>query len=551
LATVGPVQEAWGGLQELIAHARIPIVHNKLLHIETPLESFVSEQVNGANFQTWDHPIEGFVKPMLNEVAQQNGLQRTIARAYRQFHYDKVLTRSARGITNKAMKFGSGVVMTTLDPAAMLGGVGLGWIYRLNNGRNGDGRQRLGAFSKGAKLGGTIGDAYWAWSQADDPLSGAIAFGSLAADIYRKFELGEFAEKVLKKSVDMKGAIGIGAAIGVGVSALKNTDWDKEKLFGKYKPKKYRKINEMNEYFDRLEYIKYKGLYEEASRKAALLEGADIKGIFKELDKNKAKIAKLKQKAQKLLDKYDEGDSEYKNEMAKIQRKIDSLQESGNNMFKGGKYTKSAVAYKKAMESTIYGLKPGATKDEILAAIPDQYKDYFQKFMDVRDKKEQKKILSYMPEYLQRPLQLAWGMKLNDVESNRKYFKTHKLPGVGWRGWKPNINLKHVQMKTVQNEGMLLADFGFYESEKGKAAYQIAPDIENYDKGNRFSMFNSIRLLAEMKGYGLGLTNVSIEKTSAPGVWIGADIKQNIEDRAEIANNKIGNAIQSLAANFF
>ena len=349
----------------------------------------------------------------------------------------------------------------------------------------------------------------------------------------------------------MKGAIGIGAAIGVGVSALKNTDWDKEKLFGKHKPKKYRKINEMNEYFDRLEYIKYKGLYEEASRKAALLEGTDIKGIFKELDKNKAKIAKLKQKAQKLLDKYDEGDSEYKNEMAKIQRKIDSLQESGNNMFKGGKYTKSAVAYKKAMESTIYGLQPGATKDEILAAIPDQYKDYFQKFMDVRDKKEQKKILSYMPEYLQRPLQLAWGMKLSDVESNRKYFKTHKLPGVGWRGWKPNINLKHVQMKTVQNEGMILADFGFYESEKGKAVYQMAPDIENYDKGNRFSMFNSLRLLAEMKGFGLGLTNVSIEKTSAPGVWIGADIKQNIEDRAEIANNKIGNAIQSLAANFF
>ena len=551
LATVGSVQEAWGGLQELIAHARIPIIHNKLLHIETPLESFVSEQVNGANFQTWDHPIEGFVKPMLNEVAQQNGLQRTIARAYRQFHYDKVLTRSARGVTNKAMKFGSGLVMTTLDPAAMLGGVGLGWIYRLNNGRNGDGRQKLGAFSKGAKLGGTIGDAYWAWSQADDPLSGAIAFGSLAANMYHKLDLGEFTEKVFKKSLDMKGAIGIGAAIGVGVSALKNTDWDKEKLFGKHKPKKYRKINEMNEYFDRLEYIKYKGLYEEASRKAALLEGTDIKGIFKELDKNKAKIAKLKQKAQKLLDKYDEGDSEYKNEMAKIQRKINSLQESGNNMFKGGKYTKSAVAYKKAMESTIYGLQPGATKDEILAAIPDQYKDYFQKFIDVRDKKEQKKILSYMPEYLQRPLQLAWGMKLNDVQSNRKYFKTHKLPGVGWRGWKPNINLKHVQMKTVQNEGMILADFGFYESEKGKAVYEMAPDIENYDKGNRFSMFNSLRLLAEMKGYGLGLTNVSIEKTSAPGIWIGADIKQNIEDRAEIANNKIGNAIQSLAANFF
>ena len=53
-----------------------------------------------------------------------------------------------------------------------------------------------------------------------------------------------------------------------------------------------------------------------------------------------------------------------------------------------------------------------------------------------------------------------------------------------------------------------------------------------------------------MKGLGLGLTNVSIEKTSAPGVWIGADIKQNIEDRAEVAGSIVGTTLQSLAANF-
>ena len=550
LATISTSQEVWGGLQELIAHARIPIIHNKLMHIETPLESFVSEQVNGANFQTWDHPIQGFVIPMMNEVAQQGVVRRTLARGYRKFHYDKVLTKSTRGFKNAAMKIGSGAVMATLDPAAMLGGT-LNFLNRLNNGRHGDGRQKLGAFSRGAKIGEYIGDAYWAWSQADNPLSGAIAFGSLAGDLYKQLDFGEFAEKVLKTKIDLKGAIGIGAAIGVGVSLAKNGDWDKDRLFKKHMPKKYKKINEMNEYFDRLEYIKYSGLYEAAARKAALIEGTDIKGIFKELDKNKEKIAKLKRKAEKLLEKHDEGDSEYKNEMAKIQRKIDSLQEAGNNMFVGGKYTKSAVAYKKAMESTIYGLKEGATKDEILAAIPDQYKDYFQKFMDVRDPKERKKILEYMPDYLQRPLQLAWGMKMNDVESNRKYFKSHKLPGVGWRGWKPNINLKHVQMKTVQNEGMLLADFGFYDSEKGKAAYQIAPDIENYSVGKGFSLFDNLRLLAEMKGLGLGLTNVSIETTSAPGVWIGADIKQNIEDRMELAGSSVGGALQALAANFF
>lgn len=550
LATVSSSQETWGAVQEIIAHARIPFVHNKLMHIETPLESFISEQVNGANFQTWDHPIEGFVKPILNEVAGQSIFRRALARGYREFHYGKVLNRANTGVFNKAGKFASGAVLATLDPAAFLGG-GLGFLMRLNNGRNGDGRQKLGAYSKGAKIGGMIGDAYWAWHEADNPLSGAIAFGALAGDIYRKLDLGEFAEKVLKTSLDLKGAMAIGAGIGLGISAIKNSGFDGDRMFKKHMPKKYKKINEINEYFDRLEYIKYKGLYEAAARKAAIFEKADIKGVFNDLDRNKKKIAKLQKKAEDLLKKYDEGDSAYKSEMLKIQNQINSLKETGNNVFKGGKYTKSAVAYKKAMESTIYGLKEGATKDEILAAIPDQYKDYFQKFIDVKDPKERKKILKNLPEYLQRPLQLAWGMTLNNVESNRKYFKTHKLPGVGWRGWKPNINLRHVQMKTVQNEGMILADFGFYESEKGKAAYTIAPDIENYDKPNkRFSMFNSIRLMAEMNGLGLGLTNVSIDRTSSPGMWIAADIKQSISDRTEYTTHNMTGAIQSLAANF-
>jgi hypothetical protein len=142
-------------------------------------------------------------------------------------------------------------------------------------------------------------------------------------------------------------------------------------------------------------------------------------------------------------------------------------------------------------------------------------------------------------------------MKLEDVESNRKYFKTHKLPGMNWRGWKPNINLKHVQMKTVQNEGMLLADFGFYESEKGKAAYVVAPDIEDYDSPGNFSMFNSLRLAAEMKGFGLGITNVSIDRTTTPGMWLSADIKQSISDRTELATNSMGNMLQGVFANFY
>jgi tetratricopeptide (TPR) repeat protein len=514
------------------------------MHIETALESYRSEQVYGANFQTWDHPIQGILKPMWNETMGQSMFRRVAAHAYGQFHFNKVLTSNAGKIT----KFGSGLALATLDPMAMMVGT-LNWGMRLHNGRTGSGNQVLGAWSTGAKYGNIIGTVAWGLANADNPIKAAGSFALAGMELFNKLEVGEYASKVLGKNIDIKGAALIGTGIGLGISAIKNSHFDKDKMFGKWQPEDFKKKAALDEYFDRLEYVKYKGLYEAAASKALFHEKTNIKAIFKDIDKNKKRIEKLKKQRKKLLTKYDENESAYKSRAAKIDAEIEALTQRGNQMFVGGKYTKAAVAYKKAMESTIYGLSAGATKDEILAAVPDQYKDYFQAFMDVTDESEREKILKEVPDYLKRPLQAAWGIEMEDVKSNRRYFKNHKLPSLGWRGWKPNINLKHVKMKTIQNEGMLLSDFGFYESEKGKAAYEIAPDIDNYD--SRSIGFNStLRLKAEMKGLGVRLSNVSIEKTSAPGFWITADMKQSLEERVEYGSNSIHNGIQSFVANF-
>ncbi|MGL4877967.1 hypothetical protein [Paraclostridium dentum] len=153
--------------------------------------------------------------------------------------------------------------------------------------------------------------------------------------------------------------------------------------------------------------MKYKGLYEQASMRAFIFEGSiNVKSIFKKMDKNKEKIAKLTRKAEKLSNKYSAGGYEYELQMADIQNQINALQ-TQQLAFKGGKYTKAAISYKKAMESTIYGIREGATPDEILSAIPVQYKDHFVNFMNEKSKSERKKILKMLPEYLQRPLQAA------------------------------------------------------------------------------------------------------------------------------------------------
>lgn len=232
------------------------------------------------------------------------------------------------------------------------------------------------------------------------------------------------------KNAHGKGAL-IGAGVGFAISAIKNPNFSKDMFRSRWIPKETEKKYEMDEYFDRLEYIKYKGLYEQAALRAGIFEGNhNIKAIFRKLDKNKEKIAKLTRKAEKLSNKHSAGGYEYEQEMQKINQKIMALQ-SQQTAFKGGKYTKAAVAYKKAMDSTIYGMSEGATPDEILSSAPVQYKDYFKAFMDERSESERKKILKQLPEYLQKPLQIAWGQKVDDVDSNRKFFRNHKLPGMG------------------------------------------------------------------------------------------------------------------------
>ena len=545
LATVSATQEILGAAQELIAHARIPIIHNKLMHIETPLEAFESEQIYGANFQTWDHPIESFVKPMLNETMSQSILHRAIAVGYSDFHFNKVLKGNS-----KIAKFASGTLLATLDPSAMLGGT-LNWVKSLNNGRTGGANQVMGSWSRGAQVGSSIGTLMWGYANADNPFKAATSFAMAGANLFNKLDMQEFGEQVLKSSrkLDWKAGAVIGAGVGLGVSLMKNSKFNKD-MFKDWQPEKYKEINEMNEYFDRLEYIKYKGLYEDAARKAALIEGTSVKQIFDDIDKNKKRIAKLRRQSEELLNKFNENDSRYISRINKINAEIEALTQRGNQMFTGGKYTKSAIAYKKAMESTIYGLDSMSTQDEILAAVPDAYKDYFQAFMEETDENERKKILKKLPEYMQRPLQAAWGKKLNNVQSNMSYFLSHKLPSMNWRGWKPNINLKYVQMKTVQNEGMLLSDFGFYESEKAKASYEMAPDIEHYDRGRGLGIGTFANLMAELKGLGIATSNVSLEQTSAPGLWFTADIKQSIEDRTELSGYTLTQTMQGFVSNF-
>ena len=542
LGQINPGQEASGAVQEILAHAPIPIVHNKFLKVENAYESYMNETFYGSSFKTWDHPIEAYVKPMLNQQTGKSMLNEAISLAIANKHF-KDWAYSG----NKQERWMANALLVTTNPAAFLGG---NIAYLLKMGIGGDGKgQELNNWQTGAKWGTMFSAAKYAWDNADNPFKSMTYMAYVGAQIASK-DLGW---ELLEKTVVGKMSTGKGAAIGAGIgfamSALKNPSFDKEKMFGKWTPKKTRKKWELDEYFDRLEYMKYSGLYERAAAMARRKEKIDIKGIFEQIDKNKEKIAKINRKAAKVAEKVHNPNDRHAHKLAQLENRKRLLEEQNQMMFKGGEWTKSAIAYKKAMESTMYGINATATKDELLAAVPEQYKDHFQAFMNVTDKKERKKILRSVSPMMRRPLQAAWGMELEKVQSNRKYFKIHALPGLGWRGWRPNVQLKHVKMKTVENEGMLLSDFGYYDSEKAKVTFESAPDIENYDAGSRH-IFHAATIRAILKGHGLHLHNISIEKTRAPGIKVVGDIKEKAEDYKDAGSYGVSKIAYKLGSLF-
>lgn len=542
LANATSFQQTLGAIQEVIGHAQIPFLHNKYMKIETARESFRQEHVYGNTFPTWDHPIEGFVKPAFNQVFGQSFSRHLLAAGSSALYFNM------KHITNNSTaRIASGALMAGLNPAALLG-MGVEFISNLGLKAIGNGSNLLNV-ERGAAIGSIVGSVGWGLANAENPFKAMASFAVAGEAASKYLNIENLAKRFGKNFDTGKGAL-IGASIGLAISALKNPSFSKDMFRKEWIPESTEKKYELDEYFDRLEYIKYKGLYNQAAARAFLFEGnINIKKIFKEIDKNKEKIAKLTRKAEKLSNKYSAGGYEYEQKMSEINQKITAL-ENKPTVLKGGKYTKAAVSYKKAMESTIYGLSEGATSDEILSAIPVQYKDHFMAFINEKSEKERKKILKQLPEYLRKPLQIAWGEKPDKVDSNRKFFTKHKAPGITWGGWKPNINLKHVKMKTIQNEGMLLSDFGYYESEKSKMEYQMAPDVTNFDEGQSGLSYLSNMTLT-MSGLGMTVQNISVEPTTSPGLWIAADVKQSISDAKKISGYAVNSGIQTLTSLLF
>lgn len=549
-AVVTPVQTVLGKPFEILAHAPIPYVHSKFMRVDTPLQSWLNEHVYGTSFQSWSHPIDTMIKPALRKDMAMP-LSRTLvgigAFALNEYlHYAPNEAPLKKGLNDAFKKFTPGFLSflrrgeteKTVEslahhffkfttPGAFTGSI-VERVIKLNKSDE--------ITRNGARIGATIALTGSLLTKSNNPfvsVGAGASLGYLISDFLERDKniMGEGLERIANEFSHSgraaKGAL-IGAAIGLGITGAK-TDFNFKKMFqSKWIPKETQKRWEIEEYFDRLEYIKYEGLFEKAAALAERKEHVNIKQILKEyeereknFDKNLEEIVTLRHQFENSVFKTDEFLSQHYGNM--LDKRYNDIVNSDKTV-PASEFVRSALAYKQAMESTVYALDENSSYAQILRALPAYERDYYLEFMKETDPKEQKKILASIAPYKRKILQNAWGMQPQRQKSNYEYFQGHYLPNMFWKGWHADQDIEQTKIRTIENEGMQLSDFGYYSSAKDDPRYEQTAPINYKQTMNPLVLHTN--LVTALNGIGLSKADVSIEPRNERGIHFAMNVTQ-------------------------
>ena len=310
----------------------------------------------------------------------------------------------------------------------------------------------------------------------------------------------------------------IGAMIGGGIATarvfsetLGSIGSDEEN--NTWLPERRTKEREINDYFDRLKYLKYRGLYEKTRRQAIAEEGIDVEEITKKHHFRGAENKELKQELNmrkkwlSLTQKMGYADDEQTTaELAKIRDELGLIDEDRPSE-PLGELSMLALRYKEEYESTLFGADEHGDMTKIFRALPSKDREYFTEFMKAspRDREE---ILRLVPENQKRFYQAKWGLETDEPEDMRSFFKKYKLPDEIWDGWEADVSLDNYKIKVVKNESLELTEFNYWGDDEKRAE---SSDAELLDMDTSLSSRIDVsRLEAVLRGAGLKNVQVSM-----------------------------------------
>lgn len=524
---------------EFVAHADIPVWHSRIMKVETPLESYRDDVLYGTSYQNWSDVWGAYIRPNFQKFASDPtwmGIGIAAEIIDNNFKdrglYPSVIKNFLKEKFNYTLEVGPGKKWLANKAA-----------YILNRGQLTG--QLIGhTLTMGASNAVTKTEfARGVGSMAALTFAAAANPDNLLIQTMSMSRIGWKAAEMIEDKMKSKAAL-VGAALGAIRWAANQKylpqlisagpfDWVRDwlpaenDLANTYVPDHVRKRWDMQDYFDRLTYLKYMGLYEQAADKAESEEGVNVRAIINAQEAERAEIRAEKDELhQQMNDLMDKTDPEAEAAKTLIRRKLTKM--TGTKLaMRGGEWTKSAIMYKNAADATMYGLKEDAVMADVVRALPRTERDYFIEFMKEKDPEKREEILKTVSPLLNRALRTMWKMPLPEKVSNEEYFKYHTLPAPTWAGWRPNIDLANVEAKVIYNQGMQYSDMGIYASEYRKPEVQNAPNIEFNTSVNNILM-TKLKLQAAITGFGIDADEVSVEPSQDSTIQVVANVARII-----------------------
>lgn len=116
-----------------------------------------------------------------------------------------------------------------------------------------------------------------------------------------------------------------------------------------------------------------------------------------------------------------------------------------------------------------------------------------------------------------------------------EFFMNKHLPGPNWIGWHPDINLDKVKLKVVKNEGQDIHDFNLWESQEREMRGEPIPNIENYSSPNpQYDSPELRKLLLETllnRGVKSPRIEITTQPSNEPAVNMDFDLSYDQSDR--------------------
>ena len=545
----------FGSAAELVTHAQIPILHSQFMRINDPLEEYRSDQLYGSGFSSWEDIIDTMLVPTFEQSKTSFVKDLVADSAYR--YYKGINSRTLDNVSKSRLavaKFAS----TYLDGPALAGEITGRFTFVGANAV-----ERKEKLSRAFRF---AGNTFAMATSTDDPMYATYAWGRMGYDIgshlnlFDKFisdesSIGRFAEHLFG-SVDNKGIESLVnfakrtrasrmlqaaafAGTGLAITLAKNNPITEALgLDHVYTPDNVEKRWDTEEYFDRLRYIKYMGLYEAAKEKAKAEEGVDVDKLYQHQEALRAEMDGDVSITDMMASVLTSGTPSNDPLAQWINKKFGRLSEDMTTLA-AGEWTEQAIMYHQVAESTVYALNKDSEYSDIIRALPSTEKEYFVEFAKVTNEKQRRAILRNVSPSLAKALRLVWYQEETETESNESYFTTHNLPGPLWQGWEASSNLEDIKAKVIYNEGMQFADFGIYSSTYEDPEVINAPNIENIRNGDDPITVRA-KINTVLSGIGLTEKQIQVNPTQQDGI---IDIVTNV---TSVLGYKIDKALSFL-----